>query len=102
VLNELETQLLMYDTTSEGISGSLLVVRALAAISDVDTRQILESRWTNRCGDKPPRARRARAMQEKIYETLRNPARAPRGRHALVPYKHRDPSKKAQIHNVSP
>ena len=26
---------------------------------------------------------------------LKSRARAPRGRHALVPYKHRDPSKKA-------
>jgi hypothetical protein len=56
-----------------------LVVRSIAAISDVDTRQILESHWTNHRRDKPTRARRARAMQEKIYENLRNPARA---RHA--------------------
>jgi hypothetical protein len=53
-------------------------VRALAAISNVDTRQIPESRKTNHCRDKPARARRARAMQEKIYENLRNPARASR------------------------
>ena len=37
MLNELETQLLMYDEHHYGISGSPLVVRALAAISDVDT-----------------------------------------------------------------
>jgi hypothetical protein len=38
-----------------------------------------------------PRARRTRAisMQEKIYENLRNPARAPRGRHALKKCQHR-------------
>jgi hypothetical protein len=37
VLNELETQLLMYDSTREFLGHrSPLVVRALAAISDVD------------------------------------------------------------------
>ena len=48
MLRELETQLLIYKTTEEFLGHTChLDVRALAAITDVDTCQIMDSHRTN-------------------------------------------------------